>query len=83
MKKVEVVWYDIYEVDGWRTLKSFNEQVEKEPRGVVCRTIGYIVQQSDELISVAQTLQEREPDEAEFSNFINIPTGIIREVREL
>jgi hypothetical protein len=82
-KRVEIVWYDIYEVDGWRSAKSLKKHIDKEPKGIVCRTIGYIVLQSAELISLAQTVQERGASDGEMTNFINIPTGIIKEMRDL
>jgi hypothetical protein len=83
MKKVEIVWYDIYEVDGWRSAKSLKKKIDKEPRGIVCRTIGYIVFESPDLISLAQTIQERGASGGDMTNFINIPTGIIKERTDL
>lgn len=75
---VEVIWVDAEEHGdvGWNCLEEMMETAKSEPKEM--RTVGYILFKGDNHISLVSTVG---PEEC--SSLNKIPTGFIKEIREL
>ena len=75
---VEVIWVDAEEHGdvGWNCLEEMLETAKSEPKEM--RTVGYILFKGDNHVSVVSTIGF-----TECSSLNKIPTGFIKEIREL
>lgn len=75
---VEVRWRDAYHHSGWETLKNFTPNALK----VRQRTAGYLVHEDDEVITLAHSVDDQEPDR-KGADFMVIPKVCIEHRRRL
>jgi hypothetical protein len=78
LRLVAIRWVDAYGDGGkWQDLS------DATAGKVICKTVGWVVDESQEAIAVVQSLAINEDDDDAFHNYITIPKGIILEKIEL
>jgi hypothetical protein len=73
---VEIIWNDAYSKNGWKCDQDIREMAQ---RGIVCKSVGYLVRESKKYMVLAHGLSE----DNNFQDLFSIPKGCIRSVRKI
>lgn len=83
MKRVEVVWYDAFDVDvGWTSANNVDFNCPPQQRGTLARTRGWLHSRDDNKVVIAMTWapESEGRDEDSMRGVFVIPAGMVEDV---
>ncbi len=85
MKAVIVTWYDAYSLDTWYASNEIKEKLAKQPKGALTYSMGFLFQENNDAIVIAQSWQpgEEEIGEASHAGFLIVPRAMVKEIEVL
>lgn len=78
----EVGWWDAYSLDDWLSVEEVKKDLDDQPVGILCRTVGWVIENTEKRIALAQTWQPN-GSKHDYGALWIVPRGCIMYIREL